>query len=263
MPVSAFKDFFFFMRRPSLVKLDLRNDLSRDPLLDEAALLKPLLSLIAELLMLPLCTIDDWLISNDDVDADDFRRKLLDDFFGTFGYLNGLNDDDGCGSIWYEQQGRFGSNEVAGWSMNADRSSKAVIAVFGVEAGTSSDFKFKLFVVVTSKSNADDSFVSILSLYHCRRRRRHCWTFCWPPLFDVSLVLVLRLMLMRSHRITLYLFCVLTIPLSIFPFFPYDIDDLLVVLWRSLFSLHTSAVSGELHAVDVFSDFDFVWDVVA
>lgn len=38
---------------------------------------------------------------------------------------------------------------------------------------------------------------------------------------------------------------------------------LLVVVWRSLFSLHTSVVSDELHAVDCFSDFNFVWDVVA
>jgi len=39
-----------------------------------------------------------------------------------------------------------------------------------------------------------------------------------------------------------------------FSFLPYDMDGLLV----ALFSLHTSVVSGELHAVDDFRDFDFV-----
>lgn len=91
--MSAF-NVFFFMRRPSLVRLDLRRDLSRDPLFVEPLAPLKLLprSLIAELLTLPPGTMADGFIDRIDVvDADDFRAKLLA-FFGAFGYLNGLND---------------------------------------------------------------------------------------------------------------------------------------------------------------------------
>lgn len=102
MPASAFNDFFFFIRRPSLVKLDLRNDdLSRDPLFVEPLAPLKLLprNLMAELLTLLPVTITDGLMDSiDAVDDDDFRKILLD-FFGGFGYLNGLNVVDVCGSI--------------------------------------------------------------------------------------------------------------------------------------------------------------------
>lgn len=110
--------------------------------------------------------------------------------------------------------------------MNADRSSKAVIAVFGVEAGTSSDFKFKLFVVVTSKSNADDSFVSILSLPPP------------PPLLNfllttifwrfVGIGVTVDVDAITSHNALPFLRPNDTV--VDFSFLPYDIDDLLVVL---------------------------------
>lgn len=252
MPVSALSDFFFFMRRPSLVKLDFRNDLSRDPLFDGPAPLNPLRNLMVELLILPLWAIDDGLISIDDVDADDLRRKLPD-FFDAFGYLNGLNDADGCGSIWYEQHGISGLNEVVGWSMNADRSSAAAIVGFGVAVGTSSDFKFKLLMAFMSKFCA----VSFVSAFISPPVNFLFTTTFWRFVgiggaVDVDAI--------TSHNT--FPFFRPNDTVVDFSFLPYDMDGLLVVR-RSLFSLHTSGVSGELHAVDDFRDFNFVWDALA
>lgn len=171
MPVSAFNDFFFFKRRPSLVRLDLRNDLSRELPLDVLALLNPLRNLMAELLIFVLGPMDDWPISMDDVDADDLRRKLLAiGFFGAFGNLNGLNVVDDCGSNWYEQHGTSGSNgELAvGWSINADNStSDTETAVFGVLfTGTiSSDFKFKFVMAFMFNSRPPVTLLSFGSIF--------------------------------------------------------------------------------------------------
>lgn len=233
------------MRRPSLVRLVLRNDFKRDPLLDGPAPLNPPLILMAELFILLPCTIDDWLISIDWVGADDLRRKFPA-FFGAFGYLNGLNDDDGCGSVWYEQHGTFGSNEVDGWS-NDDRSSDGESVPLAVTVDKSSDFKFNAMAALTSLSTAK-SFTSVLStVANFLVAATFCRFIGIGGAADVDAI--------TSHN---------TLPffrpsdrLADFSFLPYDFDVLLVK-WRSLFSLHTSLVSGELHAEDDF--FGFVWD---
>lgn len=98
MPASAFNDFFFFNRRPSLVKLDLRSDdLSRDPVFVGAlATLKPLPRIfITEVFPLPPEPMTAGLMDSiEALDVDDFRKNLLV-FFGAFGYLKGLKDADG------------------------------------------------------------------------------------------------------------------------------------------------------------------------
>lgn len=145
---------------------------------------------------------------------------------------------------------------IVDFSTNTDKSAPpaAIIDVDAIaaSAGTASDFKFKLFI---SKSNVSDSFASILSLDMNFLVLTTFWRFVgMGGAVDVDAI--------TSHS---------TLPFLRWPsetfvdfsFLPYDMDALLVVVWRSLFSLHTSVVSDELHAVDCFSDFDFVWDVVA
>lgn len=120
-------------------------------------------------------------------------------------------------------------------------------------AGTSSDFKFKLFI---SKSNiSDDSFASDFSFDINFFVPITFWRFVGiGGAVDVDAI--------TSHSTLPFLRCPNDTFVD-FSFLPYDIDALLVVVWRSLFSLHTSVVSDELHAVDDFNDFDFVWHVVA
>lgn len=205
----------------------------------------------------------------DALDADALRKKLLD-FFGGFGYLNV------GGSNWYEQHGMSGlKTAVVGigaidtvvvvvaagmvdfstLEANTDKSSPAAIIdvdAMAASAGTSSDFKFKLFI---SKSNVSDSFASVLSFDMNFFELTTFWRFVgMGGAVDVEAI--------TSHSTLPFLRCPSDTFVD-FSFLPYDMDALLVVVWRSLFSLHTSVVSDELHAVDCFSNFDFVWDVVA
>lgn len=141
------------------------------------------------------------------------------------------------------------------FSMNTDKSSAAAIIevdAMAASPGTSSDFKFKLFI---SKSNVSDSFASALSL----DMNFFVVTTFWRL---VGMGAAVDVDAITSHSTLPFLRCP-SETFDDFSFLPYDMDALLVVVWRSLFSLHTSVVSDELHAVDCFSDFDFVWDVVA